>query len=92
MHVLGHGAVMVGMGERTTPMAGELLTSALLRAGQATQVIAVELPATGAMMHLDTVLTMHDLPDRARRILSGHGPARSPGGGSNGRCWCSERK
>jgi arginine deiminase len=60
VHVLGHGAVMIGMGERSTPMAVELLASALFRAGQATRVIAVELPASRAMMHLDTVMTMID--------------------------------
>jgi arginine deiminase len=60
VHVIGHGAVMIGMGERTTPMAVELLTCALLRTAQAHTVIAVELPATRAMMHLDTVMTMID--------------------------------
>jgi arginine deiminase len=60
VHVVGRGAVMIGMGERTTPMAVELLTGSLLRTGQAHTVIAVELPATRAMMHLDTVLTMID--------------------------------
>ncbi len=60
VHVLGHGAVMIGMGERTTPMAVELLARALFRAGQASRVIAVELPASRAMMHLDTVMTMID--------------------------------
>jgi arginine deiminase len=60
VHVLGHGAVMIGMGERSTPMAVELLAGALFRAGQARTVIAVELPASRAMMHLDTVLTMID--------------------------------
>ncbi len=60
VHVLGHGAVMIGMGERSTPMAVELLASALFRAGQASTVIAVELPASRAMMHLDTVMTMID--------------------------------
>jgi arginine deiminase len=60
VHVLGNGAVLIGMGERTTPMAVELVTSALLRSGQATRVIAVELPESRAMMHLDTVLTMID--------------------------------
>src|SRR5438034_9616426 len=49
-----------GMGERSTPMAVELLASALFRAGQANRVIAVELPASRAMMHLDTVMTMID--------------------------------
>jgi arginine deiminase len=60
VHVLGHGVVMIGMGERTTPMAVELLTSALFEAGQASKVIAVELPAARATMHLDTVMTMID--------------------------------
>jgi len=60
VHVLGHGAVMIGMGERSTPMAVEMLAGALFRAGQASRVIAVELPASRAMMHLDTVLTMLD--------------------------------
>jgi arginine deiminase len=60
VHVLGHGAVMIGMGERSTPMAVELLASALFTAGQASSVIAVELPASRATMHLDTVMTMID--------------------------------
>ena len=61
VHVLGNGAVMIGMGERTNPMAVELLSAALFRSGQVRTVIATELPATRAMMHLDTVMTMIDL-------------------------------
>jgi len=60
VHVLGDGAVMIGMGERTSPMAVEILTRALLASGQASTVIAIELPASRAMMHLDTVMTMID--------------------------------
>jgi arginine deiminase len=60
VHVIGNGAVMIGMGERTTPMAAELLADALFRSGQASTVIAVEIPASRATMHLDTVLTMID--------------------------------
>src|SRR5437868_5417903 len=60
LHALGHGAVMIGMGERTTPMAVELLAQALFRSGQVSAVIAVELPFSRAMMHLDTVMTMVD--------------------------------
>jgi len=60
VHVLGNGAVLIGMGERTTPMAVEILAGALFEAGQANQVIAVELPQSHAMMHLDTVMTMID--------------------------------
>jgi arginine deiminase len=48
VHLLGRGAVMIGMGQRSTPMAAELLASALFQAGQASTVIAVELPASRA--------------------------------------------
>jgi arginine deiminase len=60
VHVLGHGTVLIGMGERTTPMAAEILARALFASGQARAVIAVELPRSHAMMHLDTLMTMID--------------------------------
>jgi arginine deiminase len=60
VHVLGHGTVLIGMGERTTPMAAEILSRVLFAGGQAHTVIAVELPKSHAMMHLDTVMTMID--------------------------------
>jgi arginine deiminase len=60
VHVLGNGVVMIGMGERTTPMGAENLTQALFASGQAHTVIAVELPKSHAMMHLDTAMTMVD--------------------------------
>ena len=60
VHVLGNGAVLIGMGERTTPMAVEIVSRAVFTSGQAHTVIAVELPASRAMMHLDTVMTMID--------------------------------
>ena len=60
VHPIGHGTVLIGMGERTTPMAVEILARALFASGQATQVIAVELPQSHAMMHLDTAMTMID--------------------------------
>ncbi|MFF9819093.1 arginine deiminase [Streptomyces sp. NPDC014006] len=60
VHVLGNGAVMVGMGERTTAQAVENLAARLFASGTARRLIAVQLPATRAYMHLDTVLTMLD--------------------------------
>ena len=60
VHVIGNGAVLIGMGERTTPMAVEMLAHALFAGGQASTVIALELPKSHAMMHLDTVMTMID--------------------------------
>ncbi len=44
VHVIGHGAVLIGMGERTTPMAVEIVANALFASGQATKVMAIELP------------------------------------------------
>ncbi|WP_201799220.1 arginine deiminase [Subtercola vilae] len=87
IHVLGNGAVLIGMGERTTPMAVELLASALFKAGQATSIIAVELPKSHAMMHLDTVMTMIDIdtfvlyPNLSQTDLRGRtiAPAGLPG-------------
>jgi arginine deiminase len=61
IHVLGHGAVLIGMGERSTPMGVEILARELFRTRQASTVIAVELPKSHAFMHLDTVLTMIDV-------------------------------
>jgi arginine deiminase len=61
IHVLGRGAVLIGMGERTTAMGVEILARELFRSGQATTVIAVKLPKSHAFMHLDTVLTMLDV-------------------------------
>ncbi|MEU5998999.1 arginine deiminase [Streptomyces sp. NPDC047197] len=60
VHVLGHGTVMVGMGERTTAQAVETLAARLFADGTARRVVAVQLPASRAYMHLDTVLTMVD--------------------------------
>jgi arginine deiminase len=58
--VIGRGAVLVGMGQRTTPAGVEALAHRLLEAGAATTVIAVGLPSARAFMHLDTVVTMVD--------------------------------
>ena len=56
--VIGKGAVLVGMGERTTPHAVESLARNLFAADAATMVIPVLLPSKRAFMHLDTVMTM----------------------------------
>ena len=59
--VLGRGAVLVGMGERTRPGAVEALAQRLFQAGAAREVLAVDLPKQRSSMHLDTVLTMVDV-------------------------------
>jgi arginine deiminase len=58
--VIGNGAVMIGMGERTAPQTVEILAQRLFDADAARQVLAVELPRSRAFMHLDTVVTMVD--------------------------------
>lgn len=58
--VIGNGAVMIGMGERTTPQGIETLARSLFAAGTVDTVIAVELPRERAFMHLDTAMTMID--------------------------------
>jgi arginine deiminase len=58
--VLGNGAVLVGMSERTTPQAIEMLAHRLFSAGAADCLVAIDMPKRRAFMHLDTVLTMAD--------------------------------
>ncbi len=55
--VIGRGAVLIGMSERTTAQGVEHLASGLFKHGQAKQVIAMELPKHRSCMHLDTVMT-----------------------------------
>jgi arginine deiminase len=57
---VGNGAVLVGMGERTSPQAVALLARSLFAAGAAKQVLGVHLPKARTYMHLDTVLTLVD--------------------------------
>jgi arginine deiminase len=58
--VLGRGAVLVGMSERTTPQGVERLATRLFDAGSATRIVALAMPQKRAFMHLDTVMTMVD--------------------------------
>ncbi|MEO6512731.1 MAG: arginine deiminase [Nocardioides sp.] len=73
--VIGNRAVMIGMGERSTPQGIEILSRSLFQSGDVDTVIVVELPKERAFMHLDTVMTMIDtdafcvypyLPDELR--------------------------
>ncbi len=58
--VLGDGAVLVGMSERTQPQAVEMLADRLFTSGAADRLVAIDMPKSRAFMHLDTVLTMAD--------------------------------
>ncbi|CZF83909.1 Arginine deiminase [Grimontia celer] len=59
--VIGNGAVLVGMSERTTPQGVEALARSLFANGQAKEVIAINLPKHRSCMHLDTVMTHMDI-------------------------------
>jgi arginine deiminase len=57
---IGKGAVLIGMGERTTRQAVAQVAHELFRHGAATRVIACQMPKSRAAMHLDTVFTFLD--------------------------------
>ncbi len=59
---IGNGAVMLGMGERTTPQGIGLLARGYFSdpAQQVTTIIVVEMPRERSFMHLDTAMTMVD--------------------------------
>lgn len=57
---IGNGAVLIGMGERTTPQAVGQVARALFAGGGATRVIACQFPRARSSMHLDTVFTFCD--------------------------------
>ncbi len=58
IHVLGRGAVLVGMSERTTPQGIERLAKRLFAKGSAQRIVAIAMPQKRAFMHLDTVMSM----------------------------------
>ena len=58
--VLGHGVVLIGMGERTTPQGVEMVARRLFETGYATRILVAEIPKQRAFMHLDTAMTMVD--------------------------------
>jgi len=58
--VIGRGAVLVGISERTTPQGVERLARQLFAADSARKIVALLLPHHRAFMHLDTVMTMVD--------------------------------
>ncbi|NVP56697.1 arginine deiminase [Mycoplana rhizolycopersici] len=57
---IGNGAVLIGMGERTTYQAVGQVAQALFKAKAATRVIACLMPKSRAAMHLDTVFSFCD--------------------------------
>jgi len=57
---LGHGVVLVGMGERSSPQGVAQLARALFAQGAATHVLAAQIPKSRGAMHMDTVFSLCD--------------------------------
>jgi arginine deiminase len=58
--VLGDGALLVGLSDRTTAAGVERLARTLFADGEADRIVALRLPGNRAQVHLDAVLTMAD--------------------------------
>jgi arginine deiminase len=58
--ILGNGAVLIGMSERTSRQGVTRLAAALFEKGAASRVIVAAMPKLRAAMHLDTVFTFCD--------------------------------
>ncbi|MCX7275799.1 MAG: arginine deiminase [Burkholderiales bacterium] len=58
---VGHGVVLVGMGERSSPQGVSQLARRLFAQGAATHVLAAQLPKSRGAMHLDTVFSFCDV-------------------------------
>jgi arginine deiminase len=73
VQAIGNGAVMIGVGERTTPQAVLWIARSLFRAGSADVVLAVHLPKSNRYLHLDDVITMcdRDLVTALSQVVNG---------------------
>src|SRR5260370_10541841 len=80
--VIGNGAVLAGMSERTTPQAVEMLAHRLFSAGAARCLVAIDMPKAPAFMHLDTVMTMCDYGVFTKDIKLGLLPSHTGGPGA----------
>jgi arginine deiminase len=58
--VIGNRTLLIGVSERTSPQAVEILAVRLFDAERADRIVAVQLSQRRAFMHLDTVMTMVD--------------------------------
>jgi len=58
--VISHDTMIIGLSERTTPEAIEMMATKLFAGSDFRKVIAIEIPKSHAFTHMDTVLTMID--------------------------------
>ncbi|MFC4059829.1 arginine deiminase [Planomonospora corallina] len=81
--VIGRGAVLVGMSERTQPQAVEMLACSLFGRGGAKKIVALDMPKARAFMHLDTVMTQVDADTFTKYAGLGMLPAHTIEPGDN---------
>jgi len=58
--VLGNRSLLIGLSDRTSPQAVEILARTMFEAGSLKQILAISVPRKRATMHLDTLMTMVD--------------------------------
>ena len=78
VHVLRPDLVMIGMSERSSPGAFDLLAERMVREQGVRDVLAVVLPTDRAMIHLDMIFTMIDRDHCVIYPPSFIGPTRNP--------------
>jgi len=81
--VIGNGAVLIGMSERTQPQAVEMLAQSLFAKDAAEKIVALQMPQKRAFMHLDTVMTMVDHGVFTKTSLMGMLPSYTVEPGDN---------
>ena len=59
--VVSENVLVVGLGERTSPAAVEMLARRLFRSSETNRIVAIHLRKHRSVMHLDTVFTMVDV-------------------------------
>ncbi|MFN0030089.1 MAG: arginine deiminase [Acidimicrobiales bacterium] len=58
IHVIGAHSVLIGLSERTSPAGVERLAARLFAGGGVSTIVAVQMPESRSVMHLDTVMSM----------------------------------
>jgi arginine deiminase len=78
IHILRHDLVMIGMSERSSPGAFDVIAEQLVRHQGVRDILVVILPTDRAMIHLDMIFTMIDREHCVVFPPNFIGPTRSP--------------
>jgi arginine deiminase len=78
VHVLRHDVVLIGLSERSSPAAFDVMADRLVREQGVTDVVLVVIPTDRAMIHLDMIFTMIDREHCVVFPPSFVGPTRHP--------------